>query len=162
MPVKKGGHLIRGNDLKRFWSKTKSGLGGCILWTGSTSKYGYGKFMTGPLRGQTTHVAHRWLYEQVLGTVGSKFLLHSCDTPACIALQHLTPGTQLQNQQDAVNKDRKARGERHPKAKLTADQVAMVRREIAAGRRGVDLARELGVLPSTISAIIKGRNWRRS
>ena len=46
MPCAKGGTMIRGNDLKRFWSKTKR-QGRCIIWTGSVSQhFGHGKFMT--------------------------------------------------------------------------------------------------------------------
>jgi hypothetical protein len=45
-------------------------------------------------------------------------------------------------------------------SKLTIDQVARIRAALAAGRTGVSLAREYGVIPKTIGAIKLGHAWR--
>lgn len=38
--------MIRGDDLARFWSKTRPD-GDCVIWTAGVCKDGYGKFATG-------------------------------------------------------------------------------------------------------------------
>lgn len=56
-----------------------------------------------------------------------------------------------------LHPDRVARGERSGQSKLTAAQVQMIRGSTA---RGVDLARELTVSQSLISAVRKKHIWR--
>ncbi len=51
-------------------------------------------------------------------------------------------------------------GEAHPLHKLTAAQVAAIRRRYAAGERVKDLAREHGVTPGTISSAVHYRTWQ--
>jgi hypothetical protein len=50
-------------------------------------------------------------------------------------------------------------GERNGSAKLTARQVAVIRRRAAAGTAGRQLADEFKVAESTISMIAHGRSW---
>lgn len=52
-----------------------------------------------------------------------------------------------------------ARGERHGKTKLTADDVREIRRRKEAGEKQRDIGREFGVSESTVSSIIRGRVW---
>jgi len=47
------------------------------------------------------------------------YVLHKCDTPACVRPDHLRVGTQKENIQDALQKGRIARGARLPQTKLT-------------------------------------------
>lgn len=50
---------------------------------------------------------HRWIWEQKYGPIpDDKKVLHKCDNPACINVDHLFLGTQKDNVQDAVNKGR--------------------------------------------------------
>jgi len=51
------------------------------------------------------------------------------------------------------------RGERAPRAKLTADQVREIDRRLLAGEAHKTMAREYGVAESTISAIRRGTSW---
>jgi len=60
------------------------------------------------------------------------------------------------NAADAVRNGRHAAGSRHPRAKLSDDQVRLVRRALGRGERGRDLARAYGVYKSTISRIRHG------
>lgn len=107
--------------------------------------------------------------------------LHTCDHPACCNPVHLYDGTKAQNAQDMARRGRahaqqpgagvrlaalrKARGshrgERNGSARLTAGQVAEIRRRYR--RRGTDnqvtLAREFGVAHSTIGRIVRGEKW---
>ncbi|WP_161790133.1 GIY-YIG nuclease family protein [Streptacidiphilus carbonis] len=52
-----------------------------------------------------------------------------------------------------------SRGAGNPKAKLTEEQVAAIRRLLAAGARNKDLAGQFGVHPNTISKIKSGVIW---
>jgi DNA-binding XRE family transcriptional regulator len=52
------------------------------------------------------------------------------------------------------------KGERHYAARLTADQVRLIRKRVENNEKQVDLAKEYGVLKTTINSIVKGRNWK--
>lgn len=97
--------MIKGDDLRRFWSKTTL-RGECLVWTAGRDKDGYGKFATGPHGKQKHWRAHRWIYEQTIGPIGKRLLLHSCDNPACVRVEHLRPGTQKENIAESVAKGR--------------------------------------------------------
>jgi len=51
------------------------------------------------------------------------------------------------------------RGERHPRAKLTAEQVLDLRLAWARGEPQTSIARRLNVSQSTISRIVRGKRW---
>lgn len=53
-----------------------------------------------------------------------------------------------------------ASGEKHGMAVLTAEQVEEIRRRRALGEKGVALAKEFAVDPSTICAIHRRRSWK--
>lgn len=52
-----------------------------------------------------------------------------------------------------------ATGSRHPKAKLTEDQVREIKRRLANGEQQKVIAKDYGVSPTSIRAIAIGRNW---
>ncbi|MGA7781145.1 MAG: HNH endonuclease [Paraburkholderia sp.] len=144
---------------EKLLSKTVK-VGDCLIWTGMKSDKGYGRIKTGG-KVRAAHIVH---YELHHGPVpDGKVLMHSCDTPACIHLGHLSPGTQLENVQDMFSKGRanKCKGESHPKAKLTDDQVAEIRRRYVPGVRGNGshvLAKEFGVSKTAVRAILSGKS----
>lgn len=51
-------------------------------------------------------------------------------------------------------------GEKHPQAKLTVEQVRLIRARLAAGERSVTLAKEMGVCESTIHIIKYNKSWK--
>ena len=136
--------------------------GECLVWTGQKDRRGYG-FLR--LDGRLKR-AHRLAYELHIGPIPKGAVLrHSCDNPACIEVAHLQPGTQLQNVADMFSRGRanKATGAKHPKAKLTEEQVAEIRRRYVPrsyGRGPASLAKEFGVSKQAIQAILKGKTWR--
>lgn len=104
--------------------------------------------------------AHRWLYQHVFGKLNPGIdVMHSCDNPLCVALQHLSPGTRKMNMVDAANKGRIARGERQPQAKLTEDQVREIRLRRADGESAEDLAERYGVKAPCIRKIVRRVRW---
>jgi hypothetical protein len=82
---------------------------------------------------------------------------HGCDTPPCCNPGHFFLGTLSENQRDKFVKGRAMPGHRV----LTPEQVALIRTRWAGEDvRQISLAREYGVSPSLVSAIIRGKRWR--
>lgn len=90
---------------ERFWRFVQK-TDGCWLWTGSTSKEGYGK-LSGGNRGASPLVASRVSWLLHFGPVPEGMhILHACDTPSCVRPNHLFPGTAATNARDMVSKGR--------------------------------------------------------
>lgn len=145
--------------LARFEAKvSRQPNGGCWLWTGATTRRGYGCIKSG----EKIRAAHRVAYEQWVGEIGEGLLLmHSCDDRRCVNPDHLTPGTQLQNMHDMWSKGRGAKGEKNGNSKLTSFGVRYVFDMIAAGKNYAQIARHLDVSKTTISRIAR-REIRRA
>lgn len=130
----------------------------CVEWTGYIDWHGYGEKC---VKGRKTR-AHRWTWEQHNGPIpAGMVIMHLCDNPACVKLDHLRLGTQAENMADAKAKGRMTPppvgiGERNNQAKLTAEQVREVRSSSASG---VELARRFNVSPSAISLIRRNKKW---
>lgn len=91
---------------QRFWervNKTET----CWLWTGHT-RGGYGRMMIG---GQKNYTVHRYSWELHNGPIdeGSD-VLHTCDVRNCVYPGHLYLGTDVENSQDRVDRDRSKQG----------------------------------------------------
>lgn len=70
--------------------------------------------------------------------------------------------TRSGNNRHAYDTGLRSKGERHSASKLSADQVAEIRRANAAGEAGCRvLAKRFGVSKSTIQLILNNRNWRQ-
>ena len=90
---------------ERYLQKVEKTESGCWLWQGWKSTTGYGVLRMG--YGQVK--AHRAFYEHFVGPIpDGMYILHSCDTPACVNPEHLRPGTQSDNMQDAASRGRLA------------------------------------------------------
>ena len=107
----------------------KRGLGrrnrnGCVLWKRAKVTNGYGVI---GINGKQV-MTHRYAWERVNGPIPAGLcVLHSCDTPACCAPEHLRVGTHADNTADKMARGRQASGERNGKSKLTDRQVARIR-----------------------------------
>ncbi len=144
---------------QRFHRHIESGTineNGCIIchvYDGETySKISY----RGP------KFAHRIAYELKHGEIPNGLIvLHNCDNPACVNVDHLFLGTQAENMADMVSKNRQMKGADHHKAKLTDEDVLEIRSRYN-GKRGIltMLANEFGVRKQTISKIVKHRIWK--
>ncbi len=148
----------------RFWERTQpEPNSGCLLWTGYAHPLGYGQIGRGGRRGNGTSSSpaktHRVAWELVHGPIPDGLvILHKCDTPSCVNVDHLALGTQRENMGDMAQKRRAARGERHGMHKLSDAQVAEVRRRYANdnGPSHATLASTLGVSESCIGLIVRG------
>lgn len=90
--------------------------GDCLLWTGATSRDGYGKAW---YEGKGVR-AHRLAYFAAHGEWASGLTLHTCDTPICCEPTHLYDGTAADNQRDRSERDRHGRSGR-PRTKGCAN-----------------------------------------
>lgn len=163
-------------------------LGRCWLWTASTARFGYGQFWTGSRLTVASRFALELALGRPIAP--DLMACHRCDNPPCVNPAHLYEGTQQVNVGDMVQRqrmwhdrppearlhpertgsgDRSAsrkypglrRGERNGNARLTAVQVAELRRRYAQGDvTQAVLATEFGIKPSHVSNIIRGRIWR--
>lgn len=145
-------------DEQRFFSYAKK-TSACWLWQRSTDTHGYGQFYIGKKK----HVAHRFSWTVMRGAIPSGLcVLHRCDNPPCVNPQHLFLGTQADNIHDMLAKGRMrsyfCAGEKNHSAKLTAAQVAEIRK-----RRGLQTQREtgaeFGVTRKTIGRIQRMEGW---
>lgn len=98
----------------RFWRfVTFEPNTGCWLWTGNTTKFGYGQIKVGSMRDGTRRpeMAHRVSYEMHKGSTEGLCVLHTCDVPQCVNPSHLWLGTKSDNSKDAHKKGRAFRKE---------------------------------------------------
>ncbi len=150
----------------RFWAKVnKAAPGECWPWTASRVRTGYGRLRVGSVRDGTrrTALAHRVSWELANGHVPFGLcVLHRCDFRACVNPAHLFLGNHQENTADMIAKGRRCdqRGERHPAAKLTADDVIDIRTIYAFGATQTDIAYTYGVTCQSIWDIVHRINWR--
>ena len=89
--------------IERFEAKyTPEPMSGCWLWIGAVKASGYGVMH---YAGRTQR-AHRVSYELFVGPIGSSWVLHRCDNPACVNPDHLFLGDAVDNARDMVAKGR--------------------------------------------------------
>jgi hypothetical protein len=76
---------------------------GCLLWEGAVARYGYGHIR----RGGRYLSLHRVVWEETHGAIPDGLhVLHRCDVPACVNVDHLFLGTHTDNMRDIVSKGR--------------------------------------------------------
>lgn len=162
-PGKKAPDHIREKAIKTFWeTEFWSNKAGCWLWPKSVASGGYGgmAFSEGGKSNQYHFTCHRLSWEIHHGAIPeNQWVLHKCDERRCCNPDHLFLGSEEDNWKDMYSKKRNPRGERHPNAKLNADQVAEIKWHLAQGRTSASLARQYGVAEGTIGNIKQGNNW---
>lgn len=140
---------------ERFWSYVSKSPG-CWEWQGARIG-GYGKFKIN----YKQVAAHRFSYELEYGEIpDGLFVCHQCDNRACVRPDHLFLGTPADNVEDAIQKDRWARGERSGRAKLTTAQVQEIRALREEGVKLQEIADRFGISDSAVQFIVARKNWR--
>lgn len=86
----------------RFWAKVQKGTD-CWVWIGACSSFGYGSLS---IKG-AKKVAHRFAWERANGPIpAGLYVLHRCDNPRCVRVEHLFLGSKAENTADKIAKGR--------------------------------------------------------
>lgn len=128
---------------------------GCLLWIGSCVTSGYGVF-----NAEGEREAHRVAYKRYVGPIPvGAHVLHTCDTPACIAPEHLFLGSHSDNMHDMRLKGRSrgAVGSINAAAKLTESDAVVIMKD---ARAQAEIAAEYGISRGMVEKIQNGRAWK--
>jgi NUMOD4 motif/HNH endonuclease len=109
-----------------------------------------------------TTTVHSLVAEAFLGPRPDGYqVCHGPAGPLDNRLVNLSYGTRSKNcGEDRYRDGTQTVGTRHGLAKLTDEIVRECRARVAAGETRVNLAREFGVNPGTIAAVVNRRTWR--
>lgn len=129
----------------------------CWTWQGYINQAGYGQVR---FQGHV-YLAHRLSYEANVGPIPDDlFVCHECDNKPCVNPNHLFLGTAADNTHDMMAKDRHAVGERSGMAKLTEEQVRLIRQLKLDGISYRNLAQQFGVTIHNIKAVVCRKTWK--
>ncbi len=102
----------------------------------------------------------RYLWAKRNGEIPKgKYLLHSCDNPKCINLEHLRVGTPQDNSSDAVKRGRINKGTDVSISKLSEANVREIKRLLDT-ETNTQLASKYDVGKTTIWLIRNGKTWK--
>lgn len=138
----------------KFWNNVDK-TAECWIWKGGTQNKGYGLLSFNNKK----VLAHRLAWYFIYNKWPVLNLLHSCDTPLCVNVDHLHEGSQQENIRDAVKKNRHSKGSTNGHAKLTEENVLIIKSLI--GKIPINnIATRFNVAKSTISDIKFSRTWK--
>lgn len=144
---------------ERFWERVEKSEG-CWLWTGNVLNTGYGSLeIQGRGEKRKLMPAHRFAYADTYGPIPAGLIIrHDCDNRPCVRPDHLRVGTQQDNIDDMVARDRGAYGEKCGRAKMTEDAVRNIRANPDVPLRV--FAEQYGVSRAAVSFARRGTNWK--
>jgi len=162
MPKCSGWNKGRGKGYLWLSENSKIQTNDCVLWPFALDAYGYGTLGYGGI----VRKAHRFSYELNRGPiVDDLHVCHTCDVRRCVNPRHLFLATNAENTADKMAKGRYGSGqgappgERHHKAKLTAEQVSAIKAAIGGKSLMRELAEQYGMSYNQIWKIRSGRQW---
>lgn len=138
-------------------------LGPCWEWNGSRTKRKGGEYGQIIFMGKNKK-AHRLSYIAFVGEIpDGSIILHKCDNPPCVNPSHLCVGTHKDNADDKVSKGRGInphyKSSEAPAAKLTENDILIVREMISQGYSLAHIGRRFDVTKQCIWRIKKGLTW---
>ena len=141
------------NTFDKFWDRVdRKGPDECWPYKGSL-RNGYGHHSMN----YRSVYAHRVAWQIANGEAppsGKAFhVTHTCNNKACCNPEHLILDTASENTRAAYRDGLALSGERHPRAKLTDEQVAAIRADT---RPQVEIAKAFGIRQPHVSSIKRG------
>ncbi len=142
---------------KRILEKIDIQENGCWIFK-STNHLGYGRFWFN----KREQVAHRVTWQIYKGEIPEGLLvLHKCDNPSCCNPEHMFLGTQKDNIQDAIKKERFDICRRPPiRYKLRYEDVIKIKELYKDGVPQTKLKDLFSVSFGCISKIVSGDSWK--
>jgi HNH endonuclease len=143
----------------RFWDYVDiQGDNDCWEWQGTKTAANYGlMYWNGKLE-----YAHRLSLEMDGRPVPARWhACHTCDNPPCVNPKHLFPGTPRDNVKDMVSKSRHYHGDLHHAAKITDNQVLIIRQLAEEGVFLSEIAEQFGITPGYVSELVSNSKRRR-
>ena len=135
----------------------------CLSWTASRFHNGYGRLYFARGKVWATHRL-AWLFAN--GEIPDGLdVLHKCDNPGCVNVEHLFLGTQFDNMKDCAAKgrntaqlhpERRPRGSANGASKLSESDVMAMRGSSEPNRVW---AKRLGIRASSVWRIRQRQNW---
>ncbi len=156
---------------ERFWERVEKGAGedDCWLWTGCRTRGSakcaqeYGVIGIGGDTNTTGKLigAHRLSWELHHGPIPENLgVLHKCDTPLCVRPDHLFLGTQVDNNDDKVQKKRHRFGSRSHLARIDEAKAKEIRDKYATGQyTQAELAEEYCLSKTGVWYVIHRVSW---
>ncbi len=167
--------------MDRVLKRIKITDAGCWEYQGAKTRNGYGNIGRREGGRLINHVAHRFVYEKMVGKIPEGMQAnHKCDNRICCNPAHIFIGTQKDNMEDAYAKGRVPRnphehknwwsggpekharkGEQNGRSILDRETVKYIRHLYYAERHNqVQLGKHFGVCRTQIGRIVKGVSWR--
>lgn len=129
---------------------------GCIPWLGTKTGKGYGS--CGIDNAGASQLAHRVAWVLSRGDLSpAVMVLHRCDNPSCVNVDHLFLGSPQANTDDMVSKRRHPWRNPPPWQKLNSTDVERIRDLRACGHTQREVSEWMGVSRPLISMIEHGR-----
>lgn len=149
------------DPVERFWFKVDvRGPDECHPWAGSAHTVNGVRRAKFWFEGKNRNAA-RVMWQLERGPIPANIcVLHTCDNPMCVNINHLFLGDSTTNTRDMMVKGRVCRRECHPRAKLNSEKVKEIHRLYATGEYTYkELAQRFDVTKYHIGKVIRGKAW---
>lgn len=140
-------------------AKVEKQPNGCWLYKGAPGASGYGNVKANGKQ----YRAARLAWELQKGEIqDGLFVLHDCDTPLCVNLDHLYLGTVIENTDDRMKRGRQKNGGKGEQCNfaLLSEAQALAIKQAKGTQTAYELALKFNVKPSTVWNIWAGRTWK--
>lgn len=129
----------------------------CLLWPYAKGKHGHGTFKYK----NRMQPVHRVLCKMRHGLPPTRkhHAAHNCGVSSCVNYRHIRWATAKENAADKLIHGTDARGEKHPAASLTDDEVCEIL-SLRGTASQVEIAQRFNVPFYTISNIFVGKTWK--
>lgn len=148
--------MINQKSIDLFKSHLEEKSSGCLEWTGSTTRDGYGKVKIK----QKVYGAHRiafLIHNRCLPK--DKEIMHKCDNKLCCNPEHLVAGTHKDNMQDMIKKGRQGKV-KNKIIKLTIEKVTEIRRLSDEGLSKHKIASRFNISCHHVRDIVNNVYWK--
>lgn len=141
------------NRFLKYVNKTDT----CWLWIGYKNNKGYGMISIK----NKPYLSHRLSYELFKGNIPDNlFIRHKCDVRNCVNPEHLEYGTNQDNVNDMIERNRNPKGEEKPNAKLTNDDILNIRKLRKEGKLYKEIGNQYNITRHEASRICNFKNWK--